>query len=382
MAGEGRGVDRSTFEDRRRRLAAAAEREGVDGVVVLPGANLSYLTGLRMAASERPTMAVVSGDGGLAMIAPLLEAEKVRRETGIEKVHDYADEDGPLGAVRSALRQVFPAVSTGRALRLGVEYLNMRLFEYRLLDEAVPELVPSDAGPLTAELRGRKDPAEVALIEKAVAVVERATRAARAVVRPGATELDVARAMETAIREDELATGGGSVASGERSAMPHARTSTRTIRDGEVVWADIVVVREGYVADITRTFVAGPLGPELNRVYDVVLEAQRRAREGARPGMTGAELDAMARDYITGQGFGEYFTHRTGHGLGLEVHEEPYIIRTNERPLEPGQVFTIEPGVYLPGKGGVRVEDDVILTEEGARSLTSYPRDLRLGRPS
>ncbi|MHB0884413.1 MAG: M24 family metallopeptidase [Bacillota bacterium] len=373
-------MDRSAFEGRRWRLAAAAERQGLDGVVVPPGANLLYLTGLRMTASERPTMAVVSGDGGLAVVAPRLEVERVRRETGVEKVHEYGDEDDPLGAVRSALRQVFPAVSTGRALRLGMEYLNLRLFEYRLLDEAVPELVPSDAGPLMTDLRRRKDPAEVVLIEKAVAVVERATRAARGAVRPGASELDVARAIEAAIREDELATGGGTVASGERSAMPHARTSPRTIRDGEVVWADIVVVREGYVADITRTFATGPLGPELNRVYDVVLEAQRRAREGSRPGMTGAELDAMARDYITGQGFGEYFTHRTGHGLGLEVHEEPYIVRGNDRPLEPGQVFTIEPGVYLPGKGGVRVEDDILLTEEGPRSLTSYPRDLRLGQ--
>lgn len=379
MAGEEEGANRSAFEDRRRRLAAAAAQADLDGVVILPGANLLYLTGLQMASSERPTMAVVPAGGGLVMVAPRLEAEKVRRETGVERVHDYADEDGPGGAVRSALRQAFPAVSAGRPVRLGMEYQTMRLFEYRLLDGAVPELVPVDAGPLTTALRSRKDPAEVALIEKAVAVVERATRVARGAVRPGTTEQAVARAIEAAIREDELAGGGASVASGERSAMPHARTSARTIRQGELVWADIVVVRQGYVADITRTFVAGPLGPELNRVYDVVLEAQRRAREGAHPGMTGAELDAVARDYIAGQGFGEYFTHRTGHGLGLEVHEEPYIVRGNDRSLEPGQVFTIEPGVYLPGKGGVRVEDDVVMTEDGARSLTSYPRDLRLG---
>lgn len=362
-------------------MAERAARAGLDGLVVVPGANLLYLTGLKMGPSERTTMAVLPVEGPVAMVAPLLEAEKVRRETGAEKVHAYTDEDGPLGAVRSALRQVFPAAATGRAVRLGIEFWTMRLFEYRLLEEAVPALTAADAGPLTAESRMRKDAAEVALIEKAVAVVERATRAAREAVRPGASEFEVARAIEAAIREDELASGGGLVASGERSAMPHARTSTRTIREGETVWADIVVVREGYVADITRTFVAGHLSPELNRAYDVVLEAQRRAREGARPGKTGADVDALARDYIAGQGFGEYFTHRTGHGLGLEVHEEPYIVRSNRQPLEPGMVFTIEPGVYLPGKGGVRVEDDILLTKDGARSLTSYPRDLRLGRP-
>jgi Xaa-Pro aminopeptidase len=368
------------FEARRRRLAGMADRSGLDGVVVVPGANLYYLTGLTMKSSERTAMAFIPVGRPLVVVTPLLEEEKVRRETGAGEVYAYADEDGPAGAVRSALASAFPAARAGRVCRLGLEHRTMRLFEFRLLQEAIPGLEAEDAGRLTTQLRVRKDPGEIELIEKAVAVVEEATRAGAEAARAGVTEAAVARAIEAAIRRDETATGGCMVASGPRSAMPHALTGDRVIGEGETVWADIVVERQGYLADITRTHVVGTLDGELDRAYEVVLAAQQLAREGIRPGMTGADVDALARDYIAQSGFGEYFTHRTGHGLGLEVHEEPYIVRGNREPLKPGMVFTVEPGIYLPGKGGVRVEDDLLLTEEGGRSLTTYPRDLRPSR--
>jgi Xaa-Pro aminopeptidase len=165
------------------------------------------------------------------------------------------------------------------------------------------------------------------------------------------------------------------VASGPRSAIPHANTTDRTIEDGDPVWIDIVVFYEGYVADITRSCFAGKPTKEMRAVYQAVYEAQERGRTLARPGMTGAEIDALCRDHIERAGFGPYFTHRTGHGIGLDVHEEPYIVKSNKIPLAADMAFTVEPGVYLPGKGGVRIEDDVILTESGSRTLTSCPRE-------
>lgn len=368
------------FEARRRRISGLAGRAELDGLVFVPGANLYYLTGLKMGSSERATMVVLPPSRPMVVAVPRLEEENARSQTGATEVYAYSDEDGPGGAVRAALASAFPAARAGRILRLGLEYRTMRLFEYRLLSEAIPGLEMEDAGRLATEMRARKDPGEVKLIEEAVVVVEKAVRAGAEAVRAGVTEMEVARAIETAIRQDAVATGECMVASGPRSAMPHAMTGERVIQDGETVWADIVVERHGYLADITRTYVVGTLDEQLDRAYEVVLEAQRLAREGVRPGMTGAEVDALARDYIAQSGFGEYFTHRTGHGLGLDVHEEPYIVRGNREPLKPGMVFTIEPGIYLPGKGGVRIEDDLLLTEEGGRSLTTYPRDLRPGR--
>jgi Xaa-Pro aminopeptidase len=147
------------------------------------------------------------------------------------------------------------------------------------------------------------------------------------------------------------------------------------LREGDLAWIDMGAVHDNYCSDITRTFPVGTPDDELQQIYRVVYRAQKEAREKTRPGMTAGEVDSICRDVITATGYGEYFIHRTGHGLGLDVHEEPYIVQTSKLVLEPGMVFTIEPGVYLPGKGGVRIEDDVVVTDKGVESLTSYRRD-------
>jgi Xaa-Pro aminopeptidase len=227
-------------------------------------------------------------------------------------------------------------------------------------------------------LRERKDAEEVARIREAGAIAMRALDATLPKVRAGMTELAVAGVLEHALRDagSEAFPFASIVASGPRSALPHARSSARVIGEGELLLLDFGATHGGYCADVTRTVVVGRASSEMREVHAVVREANTRAAGGVRAGMTGAEADAIARDYIQGCGFGDLFGHGLGHGLGLEVHEAPRLSRTADGVLPEGAVVTIEPGIYRPGWGGVRVEDDVLLNADGAELLTHFPHDL------
>ncbi len=352
--------------DRIERLKRRARDQGIDCILLVPGVNLYYLTGLHMSLSERITLVGIPVWGTPFAIAPYFEAQRVGKATGIKHISTYTDEQAPAAVARAVklARWAF-----GR--KFGVEYRYMRLLEFDLIKKA--RALAHDVGPILAGFRSVKDAAELRFMARAGAIADRAVTAGMRTVKPGVSERTVADIVQAMIRK-QGATGELSVASGPNSAIPHAYTTDRIIRKGEVVWIDIVVQYEHYVADITRTCFAGKPDPMMLEVFSVVYEAQKRARTLARPGMTGAEIDALCRDYITEAGYGKYFTHRTGHGIGLEVHEEPYIVKSNKIRLKPGMIFTIEPGIYLPGKGGVRIEDDVVLTASSARTLTTAPR--------
>lgn len=364
------------------RLAERTRAQGLEALIIMPGPNMYYLTGLDMHVSERPALLFFPANGEPFAFCPAFEAERVTVGAGIRKVYPWGEEEGPGTVLTRALGS--SGIGTGV---LGVEYRYMRVLERELLARAVHEgpsamlngrsLRYEDAGPILADLRTVKDAEELKLMEKAASITDAGVRAAHEFIRPGVTERQVAAYMEL-----ELQKLGAEppfhiyVASGPRSAIPHAGPTDRVLQDGELVWVDFVCQHKGYAGDITRTFPVGSVSGKAAEIFRVCLEAQERARTGARPGMTGAQVDGLARDYITARGFGQYFTHRTGHGLGLEVHEEPYIVGSNHKPLEVGNTFTIEPGIYIPGLGGVRIEDDVVLEPGGARSLTTYPRDL------
>jgi Xaa-Pro aminopeptidase len=231
---------------------------------------------------------------------------------------------------------------------------------------------------LVETLRERKDPDEVKLIERAAGVAIRALERTLAEVRVGMSELQVAGVLERALR-DEGSEGfpfPSIVATGPRSALPHARASSAKIRDGDILLLDFGAEVEGYCADITRTVVVGHATQEQRDVYDVVRQANEQASHEIRAGMTGRDADAIARGYIERRGFGELFGHGLGHGVGLEVHEAPRLARTADGALAEGAVVTIEPGVYRPGWGGVRIEDDVFLDATGPRILTNFTREL------
>jgi Xaa-Pro aminopeptidase len=235
------------------------------------------------------------------------------------------------------------------------------------------------AGELVERLRVRKDAGEVAAIRAAATLATGALRDALATVRLGQTELEIAGELERALRRhgSEAHPFPAIVASGPRSALPHAHSSSRTVAAGEWLLLDFGAVVDGYCADMTRTVVVGARADDSQRaLYGLVQEAQRRAREGVHAGMSGRDADALARDPIEARGFGAAFGHSTGHGLGLEVHEAPRLARTAADPLPDGAVVTIEPGVYVAGRGGVRIEDDVHLSSDGPVLLTDGSTDL------
>lgn len=238
------------------------------------------------------------------------------------------------------------------------------------------EWVPTNG--VVEELRMVKDAQEVASIREACGIADAAFRHIQLFLQPEAVELDVAMELEFYMRRQGARRPAfeSIVASGEHSAMPHAEVSERRFQPGDLVTLDFGAEVNGYCSDITRTVVIGKATPEQRRLYEVVLEAQLRAIDAIKPGVKGADVDAVARQVITDAGYGDYFTHSLGHSLGLSVHDGPGLGQKSEVVLEPGMVFTVEPGIYIEGFGGVRIEDDVLVTEEGAEVLTHSPKHL------
>ncbi|MCS7178003.1 MAG: Xaa-Pro peptidase family protein [Anaerolineae bacterium] len=355
------------------RLREELERRGLDCLALVPGPNLFYLTGLSFHLSERPVVALLPVDAPPAIVLPALEVPKLALAVGAITSYPYTDEEGPV----RAFQQACAALELAEA-RIGVEGLRMRVMEARLLERYAPncQLIPADE--VMEELRILKDAGEIAALRRAVAVAEAALRAVLAQVRPGMTEREAA-----ALLMVELLRGGGEglpfepiVVAGPNAASPHAVPTDRPIRTGEPVIIDCGAMVGGYVSDITRTVALGGLPEEMVRVYEVVRQANEVGRAHIQPGRTAQEVDRAARQVIRAAGYGDFFIHRTGHGLGLEVHEPPYIVEGNRLSLQTGMTFTVEPGVYLPGQGGVRIEDDVLVTPGGAETLTTFPREL------
>ncbi len=359
---------------RLQKLQALAESNGIAAFVMVPSASLVYLAGFDMKQSERPAFLIVPQRGEASFLCPHFEAERVRRDSGIAELATYTDEEGPTSALTKALS----GWNLGK--RVAFEYRACRLLEYDVMAQALGgQIEMVDARPYLAELRMAKDKEEQACLKTAAQAADIMVEAIRQKLAPGVSERLLHEAAVQALAEayPEATIPFLSIASGERTSLPHAGTSDRKLEAGDLVWADLGASINGYVSDITRTFAMGPLDEELARAYELVLAANRAACQAAKPNVTAAYLDEVARAVIRDGGFGDKFTHRTGHGIGLEIHEEPYIVAGNKTILQPGHAFTIEPGIYLPGKGGIRIEDDVIITETGAEVITTYQRDLR-----
>lgn len=243
------------------------------------------------------------------------------------------------------------------------------------------ELAPIKLVPVTGLvelLRVFKDADELAIMKQAADLADRTFEHMLRVLKPGVTELEMALEIEFFMRKNGATSSSFDtiVASGERSALPHGVASERVLGRDEFVKMDFGALLNGYCSDITRTVVLGTPSARHREIYDIVLEAQLHTLEHLRPGMTGAEADALARDIIVRYGYGDEFGHSTGHGLGMEVHESPRLSKLSDTILQPGMVVTVEPGIYLPGFGGVRIEDDVVITENGIRRLTESTKDF------
>ncbi len=356
--------------DHARRRAALDERlrrRGLGTWMLVPGPSLAYLTGLAMEPSERVFLYVHLPDGAALAVCPAFEAERVRAALGPIRLVPYRDETGPGAALARAL-----SVLGTRSVDVAAEFGAMRLFERTAVEDVVPRARWHDLGGEVAALRQVKDVEEVAHVAAAAVIARAAVLAGVDAMRPGATESELRAACEAVLAShDSFSPFRVMVASGPRSADPHSGATTREIRPGDACWIDLGAVVAGYCADITRTVVLpGPGDAGARAALEAVGSAQEVAIATVQPGTTAAAVDGAARSALAGRGLAARFTHRTGHGLGLEVHEHPHVVDGNEEPLRPGMVFTVEPGVYLPGEYGVRVEDDVLVTAGGHRVLT------------
>lgn len=355
------------------RLYRALESAGLSALALVPGPNLRYLTGLSMHPSERLTLAMLREGRGV-LVLPALEVPRAREFlTADMELLPWTDEQGP----EEALQQLRVLIAlTGE--RIGVEERAMRLLEWNALLRAFPLRRTEPADLLLAGLRMAKDDAELGAMRRAARALEQGLQATLEQLRPGMTERQVARAWQWATADLGVDGIGEEpiVVAGPRGASPHNVPSDRPIGHGELVTLDWVVSVDGYYADITRTVAVGEPGPERRRIYELVRQANEAGRAAVRPGVAAEAVDHAARAVITAGGYGPHFLHRTGHGLGLEVHEPPYIVAGNTLLLPAGVTFTVEPGIYIEGLGGVRIEDDIVVTAEGGESLTTMGREL------
>jgi len=354
----------------RARLDRAREAAAGTGLVIAPGSDLRYLIGQPGGSFERLTALVIPADGVPALVVPKLEAPACEgiADLGVDIV-TWVDGVDPYGlaaerlsgADRVAISDFTPALHV-----LGVR-------------DALPKAEQVLAGPIVRELRMRKDAAEIDALRKAGAAIDRVHARVGEWLRPGRTEAEVGADIAAAIvAEGHAEADFVIVAAGPNGASPHHALSDRVIEAGDVVVVDIGgPVAEGYNSDSTRTYAVGtPRDADVAATYAVLQEAQQAAVDAVRPGVTAESIDAAARDVIAAAGFGDYFIHRTGHGIGLDVHEEPYIVAGNDLPLEEGMAFSVEPGIYQAGRWGARIEDIVVVTADGAESMNNQPHDL------
>jgi Xaa-Pro aminopeptidase len=356
-------------DQRPRRIAALLDgltAAHVDALLITSLANVRYLTGFSgssalLLVAQRDTLLIT--DFRYQTQAPAEVGSTAR--VSIEPQSLWTGLWQPLGQMSGV--QV-----------IGFESAHLLHRDFQRLMEAGARWQWRPTLDLVETLRERKDPNEVRLIETAAGVATRALERTLAEVRVGMSELQVAGILERALREEgsEGFPFPSIVASGPRSALPHARATSAKIRAGDFLLLDFGAEVAGYCADITRTVIVGRASDEQRDVYDVVREANQQASHDIRAGMSGREADAIARGFIERRGYGELFGHGLGHGVGLEVHEAPRLSRTADGPLSEGAVVTIEPGVYRPGWGGVRIEDDVVLDPAGPRILTNFTREL------
>lgn len=348
------------------RLSRELTAHGIDAYFASSAVTLGYLTGMHEAGGERLLFLAIGGDGRTRMIAPALSATQAER-VGIGDVRAWRDGEDPMVHVDDLARDW-----NLRSAVIAVDD-DMPASYLLALQEALPAALFRTGQPVLSRLMRVKDAAELELMRKAARIADDAFPAAVAACRPGVTERELA-----AVLTAEMFRLGGTptfaiVAAGANGAEPHHHSDGTPIREGDVVVLDFGCQVEGYNSDITRTIACGRASEDALAVYRLVLAAHLAARAAIRPGTPAQDVDRAARETIANGGHGERFMHRTGHGIGLRIHEEPYIVEGNAEPLEAGNCFSVEPGVYLPGRFGIRIENIVAVTPDGHESLNAEP---------
>jgi Xaa-Pro aminopeptidase len=365
--GQGTGLYPAT---RLREVAAATGAAGLDALLLTPGPDLRYVTGYDAHALERLTCLAVPADGAPFLVVPRLEVPAAHDSPAGAldlEIVGWDETDDPYALVSKRLGTVAAVGLADRMWALMV--LRLRA--------ALPAARQELASVALRELRARKSPAEVAALREAAEAIDRVHVQVPSWLRPGRTEREVAADISEAIlAEGHASADFAIVASGPNGASPHHTAADRVLQPGDAVVVDIGgTMPSGYCSDCTRTYAIGSAPDGFAAYYQVLKDAQEAARRAVRPGITAEAVDAAAREPIAAAGYGKFFVHRTGHGIGLETHEDPYIVSGNSEVLQAGHAFSIEPGIY-PGPHGARIEDIVVCTGDGCESLNKVSRDL------
>ncbi|MFA9445255.1 M24 family metallopeptidase [Egicoccus sp. AB-alg6-2] len=354
------------------RAQQAMRDAGVDALLVGPSADLRYLVGYHALPLERLTLLVVPAEGEPSLVVPGLEAARAQ-DSGADRVaplRPWGETDDPIALVRELLRST--GADTGRLALQDRLWTSFTL----ALQDAMPTASWVPGSRIMRELRLRKTEAEIAALLDVGAAIDAVHAAVPDLLRPGRTEAEVGRDIGELILEDHDEINFVIVASGPNGASPHHETGDRVLATGDAVVVDIGGTRNGYCSDMTRDYVLGHAPDGYAELHAVLEAAQEASVQSVRPGVTAESIDEAARSVIRDAGYGEQFIHRTGHGIGVEEHEEPWIVGGNREPITSGMAFSVEPGIYVPGRYGARIEDIVVVTEDGVERVNHRPRGI------
>lgn len=358
------------MNERIQRLRNYMEWEQLDALLVTLPRHVYYLTGYLSDPHERLLAVVIPRGDEPFLLVPSLDKEAAEAASCIRTIHTHSDTDNAYEVLHSLL--------PGKLSRLGIEKNHQTVRQFEILQDILCAETYVNVESVLREMRLIKSPEEIVKIKRAVVMIEEVLRRGLKQVKVGVTKTDLVAELE--YQMTKLGADGpsfaSSVLSGEKAAMPHGNPGQRKIQAGEFLLFDIGVYVEGYASDITRTFVVQSYSKEQELIYQTVLQANLAGIEASRAGATLASVDLAARRVIEKAGYGPYFNHRVGHGLGLDVHEYPSLHAQAEAFLVEGMVFTIEPGIYVPNSHGVRIEDDVYISQNGPEVLTSFPKEL------
>lgn len=360
-----------SFSKRIESVQEKMRQEGCGYLILSPSTNMFYFTGLQTTADERLQAIVIPAEGQPTAILPEMYKEKAESViAGRFPLIPWSDQHDPL----DLLKEVMPVENSGR---IAVDDF-MRAGHLIEIMHVYPGAAFEQASAIVDSLRLFKDHHEIMLMERAGDLADQVMEKVRSEIRPGISEKEMAHFIETSFKQisDDISFKP-IIASGPNSASPHHSPGERKLQEGDFVVVDCGGSVEGYCSDITRTFFLGKVSGEMRKVYEVVQEANQAAFDAIGLGCSGEEADAAARGVIAQAGYGDYFIHRTGHGIGLDVHEPPYLVEGNSEKILPGMTFSIEPGIYFPGKYGIRIEDIVAVTDQGPRRLNRFTRDLQ-----
>jgi len=358
----------STYSRRLEKLQTATRKRNLEGIILVPGPNVRYFTGVHSMLLERLFLLLVPKSGDPQLVAPTLESGPYRQGPFKIAVNSWTDSEGPTQALQTAIKALELRGKWGVDDRTPFRFINL------LMNNAKPEL--TSAEDALQSIREIKDEEEIRHLRRSATILAKSFLEIPSMIKPGIKESELAGRLAQAIRANGADTVDDIlVQAGKSSADPHHIASSRRITRNESIVVDVGSAYSGYYADITRTFMVG-VSDEFERLYSKVLEAQMAAIKMSKGGVTTGVVDAAARNTLRDNHLDGYFVHRTGHGLGLEVHESPYIVEGGTEKLRAGMVYTVEPGVYIPSKTGIRIEDDLLVMERGHAILTKeLPRE-------